>query len=68
MKNCIINTSFVSPGGPKLQANKTGNNIKIFHFNIVCNTKILHDFSVCQGIDSYPLDINRFQSHTGKAM
>ena len=62
--------SFVSPEGPKSQANKiNGINIKTFiltfeEYCFKCDT--IHDFSLWLRTSSNPADINQFQSHTGK--
>jgi len=69
MKNYKIKISFVSSKGPKARANKTSINFIIFISIFVKNCLLfdaIHDFSVWLRIGSNPVDINRFQSHTGK--
>ena len=59
MKNYMIKTCFASPTGTNAKANKTCINIVIFIVLFV-------DFLSWLSTGSYPADINRFRSQSGK--
>ena len=64
-----IKTSFVIPEMPNARANKTltGFIIMIVHFYIGRKLDIIRYVSFqCVRTGSYPPDINRYRSHTGK--
>ena len=50
---------------PSLLFNITGLDYD-FYYNILRKYDVKQDFSVCLRTDSYPADINRFRSRTGK--
>ena len=69
MKNYMIKTCFVSPEGPKTQADKTCFYFMIFIFIVVEICMLfgaIHDFLVWLRTGSNPADSKRFRSHTGK--
>ena len=65
MKNYKIKTSFVGPEGPDRTITKMVL-ILIFVEDFLLYDNI-HDFSEWLRAGSYPVDINPFRSHTGKA-